>query len=102
MQIFFLPDVLTVVLCFLVWPLLQVGAVLICMRMPDRRFSPDSFLFRPHGFEKEGRIYDRIFRVSRWEHLLPDGGMFWKKKGYRKKQGHRQPFTKVQIDKINV
>ena len=24
------------------------------------------------------------------------------KKGYRKTQGHRQPFTKVQIDKINV
>ena len=23
------------------------------------------------------------------------------KKGYRKKQGHRQPFTKVQIEKIN-
>ncbi|MCL2401265.1 MAG: 50S ribosomal protein L21 [Oscillospiraceae bacterium] len=24
------------------------------------------------------------------------------KKGYRKKQGHRQPYTKVQIDKITV
>ena len=23
------------------------------------------------------------------------------KKGYRRKQGHRQPFTKVQIEKIN-
>jgi large subunit ribosomal protein L21 len=25
-----------------------------------------------------------------------------KKKDYRKKQGHRQPFTKVQIDKISL
>jgi len=24
------------------------------------------------------------------------------KKGYRKKQGHRQPYTKVQIEKINA
>jgi len=24
------------------------------------------------------------------------------KKGYRKKQGHRQPFTKVRIDRISV
>jgi large subunit ribosomal protein L21 len=24
------------------------------------------------------------------------------KKGYRRKQGHRQPFTKVQIEKINA
>ena len=24
------------------------------------------------------------------------------KKGYRRKQGHRQPYTKVQIDKVSV
>lgn len=24
------------------------------------------------------------------------------KKGYRKKQGHRQPYTKVQVEKINA
>lgn len=24
------------------------------------------------------------------------------KKGYRKKQGHRQPYTKIQIEKINA
>lgn len=27
---------------------------------------------------------------------------FKPKKGYRRKQGHRQPFTKVQIEKINA
>lgn len=27
---------------------------------------------------------------------------FKAKKGYRRKQGHRQPYTKVQIDKINA
>ena len=27
---------------------------------------------------------------------------FKAKKGYKKKQGHRQPYTKVQIDKINA
>jgi len=27
---------------------------------------------------------------------------FKPKKGYRKKTGHRQPYTKVQIEKINV
>jgi large subunit ribosomal protein L21 len=27
---------------------------------------------------------------------------FKAKKGYRKKQGHRQPYTKVQIEKINA
>ena len=28
-------------------------------------------------------------------------GKYKPKKGYRRKQGHRQPFTKVQIEKIN-
>ncbi len=27
---------------------------------------------------------------------------FKSKKGYKKKQGHRQPYTKVQIEKINA
>ncbi len=86
MRILFLPDVLTILLCILVWPLFQVGVALICVYLPDRYFSPDSFLFRSHRFEREGRIYDRIFRVNRWKHLLPDGGVFWKKRGYQKKR----------------
>jgi glycosyl-4,4'-diaponeurosporenoate acyltransferase len=39
-----------------------------------------------HIFEKEGDIYEVLFRVSRWKHLLPDGGMVWKKRGYGKKK----------------
>ncbi len=86
MQIIILSDVWTIYLCFLVWPVLQVSAVLICLHLPDRFFSPDSFLYRAHGFEKNGRIYDRIFHVSRWKHLLPDGGTVWKKREFKKKK----------------
>jgi glycosyl-4,4'-diaponeurosporenoate acyltransferase len=85
MRILFLPDVWTFLLCFPVWALLQTGAALICLHLPDRFFSPHSVLFRSHSFEKAGRIYDRIFRVSRWKHLLPDGGQVWKKRGFKKK-----------------
>ncbi|MFT9056629.1 MAG: hypothetical protein ABF449_08380 [Ethanoligenens sp.] len=85
MRIIYLPENWTILLCFIVWPLIQVAAALLCQNLPDRIFSPTSFLFRPHRFEKHGRIYDRIFRVSRWKHLLPDGGMVWKKRGFKKK-----------------
>lgn len=78
MRVIFLPEVLTIILCFFVWPVLQVTAALICLYLPDRYFSPDSFLFSAHRFEKEGRIYDSVFRVSRWKHLLPDGGAILK------------------------
>ncbi len=86
MRIIFLPDIWALILCFIVWPVLQVGAALICISLPGRFFSPNSFVFRAHGFEKDGLIYDSIFRVSRWKHLLPDGGMVWRKRGFRKKK----------------
>ncbi|NLW88799.1 MAG: glycosyl-4,4'-diaponeurosporenoate acyltransferase [Clostridiaceae bacterium] len=86
MRILFLPETWTLVLCFIVWPILQVGAALLCLFLPDRVFSPDRFIYRTHSFEKQGRIYDSIFRVSRWKHLLPDGGTVWKKRGYAKRR----------------
>lgn len=82
----FLPDTWTILLCFLVWLVLQVSAALVCLNLPDRFFSPDSFFFRSHRFENGGRIYNTIFLVKRWKHLLPDGGTVWKKKGFKKKK----------------
>lgn len=100
MRVIFLPDVLTIILCFLVWPVLQVGAALICMYMPDRYFSPDGFFFRAHRLEQGGQLYDRFFKVSRWKHLLPDGGMIWKKRGFRKKR--LESFTEDNLNRFLV
>lgn len=100
MRILFLPDVWTLVLCFIVWPVLQVGAALLCLFLPDRVFSPDRFFYRAHPFENQGRIYDSIFRVSRWKHLLPDGGTVWKKRGYAKRR--LLNFSKENLEKYLV
>jgi glycosyl-4,4'-diaponeurosporenoate acyltransferase len=86
MQIIFLTSSWTILLCFIVWPLLQVSAAFICLKLPERTFSSQSLLFRTYDFENGGRLYDRIFRVSKWKHLLPDGGMIWSKKAFRKKK----------------
>lgn len=86
MRLIFLPDGWTILLCFVLWPILQVAAALICLKIPDRFFSPAGFFYRAHRFEQNGRIYDKLFRVGRWKHLLPDGGMVWKKRGYQKKR----------------
>lgn len=85
MQIIFLPSPLAIALCFIVWPILQFSASLFCLSLPDRFYSPDSFFFRSRSFEREGLLYDKVFRVGKWKHRLPDGGMFWKKRGFRKK-----------------
>ena len=97
MRIIYLPDNWTILLCFIVWPLIQVAAALFCLNLPDRIFSSTSFLFRPHRFEKHGRIYDQIFCVRRWKHLLPDGGMVWKKRGFKKK--HLDNFSEENREK---
>ena len=72
-------------LFFVVWLVLQTGAALIALRVPDDRLNPDAFLFRTRRWEQEGRVYDRFLAVRRWKGLLPDGGAAWKRRGYRKK-----------------
>lgn len=100
MRIIFLPDIFTILLCFIIWPVLQVSAALICLKLPDGIFSPDLFLFRSHSFEQEGRIYDKIFLVRRWKHLLPDGGTVWKKHGFRKKR--LNDFSEENLDRFLI
>jgi len=84
MQIVFLSAPMTFILCFVGWFILQLGAALLCLRIPDKWLSPERYLFRTHNWEKDGRLY-RILRVHRWKRLLPDGGAVLKS-GYRKKK----------------
>lgn len=100
MQIIFLPGVWMLLLCFLLWPIFQLSAVFLCLNLPDRFFLPDGFFFRSHPFEKGGRIYDVLFRVSRWKHLLPDGGSLWKKRGYKKK--HLESCSEANLNRFLI
>ncbi|NLA71937.1 MAG: hypothetical protein GX850_05915 [Clostridiaceae bacterium] len=85
MRIIFLSDAWTILLCFIVWGVFQVSSALFCLKLPDRFLSPNSFFFKSHHFERDGRIYDRVFRVRSWKHLLPDGAAVWKKRGFKKR-----------------
>ena len=91
MRLIELPELWTLALCFVIWPILQVSAALFCLVLPDRFFNRDSFLFKRHRWEAGGRIYERLFRVRRWKHLLPDGAAAWKRRGYQKK--HIEDFS---------
>ena len=85
MRIIFLSPLWTLALCFIVWPVLQVGAALFCFYLPDRFYHPKSFFYRSHKFEKNGKFYDKVFHVKKWKHLLPDGGAIFTKHGFKKK-----------------
>lgn len=85
MQLIHLPRAGSILLCFLVWPVLQIAAAVFCLYLPDRFFSPDSFWFRTRPFENGGTLYESLFHISRWKRLLPDGAALCKKRGYPKK-----------------
>lgn len=86
MRVVFLSDGWTVVLCFAVWPVLQLAAAIVCLHIPDYFYSTEAPLFRTRRFEQDGMLYDRLFRVSRWKHLIPDGGRALNKHGFGKKK----------------
>jgi glycosyl-4,4'-diaponeurosporenoate acyltransferase len=84
MRIFFFTDSITVILFFILWAIFQTASAVICLRISDSRFSPESFLFRPRRWERGGLFYERVFKVRRWKRFLPDGGAIVKG-GYEKK-----------------
>lgn len=85
MQVVFLSPLWMLVLFFTAWPILQVLAALIALIIPDKAYRYDSFFYRSHRFEKEGKLYDSLFAIKKWKHLLPDGGSILKKRGFKKK-----------------
>jgi glycosyl-4,4'-diaponeurosporenoate acyltransferase len=85
MRILYLPDSISILLCFIIWPILQVSAALLCKRLPGRFLNPGAFYFRTHHWEKSGRFYERFLRIKKWKGLLPDGGAAFSKRDRKKR-----------------
>ncbi len=98
MRILFLSEPLTILLCFIIWPIIQTGCAFFCLYLPNRCFSPNYWIYKAHRFEREGQIYQTIFHVKKWKHLLPDGGVVWKKRGFKKK--HLQHFDQETLERF--
>ncbi|MCH3976060.1 MAG: glycosyl-4,4'-diaponeurosporenoate acyltransferase [Bacilli bacterium] len=96
MQIVFLSPLWMIILFFTLWPVLQISCALIALAIPNRAYDPDSFFYRSHRFELEGKLYERLFAVKKWKHLLPDGGAVFKKRGYKKKK--LESFSKENLE----
>jgi glycosyl-4,4'-diaponeurosporenoate acyltransferase len=94
MQIIFLPTGWTLLLVFVLWPTMQVAAAVISRVLPDRLFRYSSGFYRCHTWEKDGNIYNRVFRIRQWKHLLPDGGSIVRG-GYAKK--HLTDFSQANL-----
>ena len=71
-------------------PAIHLGISWIYTRLPRERFDPQSPLFRIRPWEDGGRVYQRIFRIRKWKHLLPDAAPWFD--GFAKgKLGDKDP-----------
>lgn len=85
MQIFYPSQAVTVALFFAIWAAAPLLLALICLWLPDSFFDPSRFLWRTLKWEREGKVYETVFHVRSWKHLLPDGGGVLQKRGYKKR-----------------
>lgn len=97
MRIIYLNSTTSVVLCFVLWFIIQLGAALICRKLPDRWLRYDSTLFRAYPIEDGGKIYEHIFKIRKWKRLLPDGAAL-SSSGYRKR--HINDFSQENLEKF--
>lgn len=43
----------------------------VCIFRHKNAFSPDRKMFRPHKWERDGKIYSDILKINRWKDHLP-------------------------------
>lgn len=58
--------------CILYAAAIGVGSFILGRLLPHKLFSPDHPPFRCLSFEDGGKIYNRIFKVKKWQNRLPD------------------------------
>ncbi len=81
--------ILLVAVNILAWLVIHLSLPWIFTRMPADWFRPGGRLFRPRRWEGDGGIYRRLFLVTRWKNLLPDGAALFQG-GFRKKTLRRR------------
>ena len=66
--------VVLVVVNVVAWGVIHASTGYLVHRLPARLFARDTWLTRQRPFERDGRLYVRVFRIKRWKHLLPEAG----------------------------
>ena len=67
----------------LAWLVIHLVIAWAGTRLPVRFFRPKSPVYRQRGWERGGRLYERVFSVRSWKDRLPDGAALFAG-GFRK------------------
>jgi len=69
----------TIMLDSAAWAIIQTGIAYLALRFPPSLLDYRLWLFRPRPWERNGALYEQVFRVRRWKTRLPSaGGTFFR------------------------
>jgi len=83
-RIFYFSTGWTIVLCFVLWIVINLSAAYICLYLPDKVLNPNSFFFRSHPFEMMVKSMKMYSKSKGWKQLLPEWWSVVEKRGYKK------------------
>jgi glycosyl-4,4'-diaponeurosporenoate acyltransferase len=86
MRLIYLPTLLTIVIDFVAWAIIHLVVVFILVRIPAKYFDPNHWLYRSRKWERNGNVYQEVFKIKRWKQHLPDGARVLGRLGFQKKQ----------------
>lgn len=78
MRILHLPTFWTILLDCLAWAIIQPAVAYLCLKLPTALLQPQRWLFRARRWERDGALYQDLFRVKRWKVRLPSGGALFR------------------------
>lgn len=85
MRVIELNIILTIVIDFAAWFVIHMATAIFTLKLPDRFFARDTWIYRCRKWEQYGRIWDKLFKVKAWKDKLPDGAAILKQ-GFAKKE----------------
>jgi len=86
MRLIYLPTLLTIVIDFAAWAIIHLVVVFILVRIPAKYFNPNHWIYRGKKWERDGDIYQEVFKIKNWKHHLPNGARVLGRLGFQKKQ----------------
>ena len=84
-MIFHLPTHITILIDIVVWFVIHMSVSFLMTHRLLASFNTDNWLYRQHNWEKNGKIYEKLFRLKSWKKKLPDGAALFKY-GFQKKK----------------
>jgi glycosyl-4,4'-diaponeurosporenoate acyltransferase len=77
MQILFLKPLKTLIVDIFSWVVLHFSIGYLSTKIPYNWLNPNLRFFQSYSWEKDGKIYERLFHVRSWKHLIPDGSKMY-------------------------